>query len=161
MHEVGALVLPLAEKMILIRSRHLKSGGWVEVIEMDIIPSSDDGSLPADNYITKHLQYITEAGAKMNRRLDIAPHLHQLVADAGFVRVTEVPCKLPMGIWPKERKLKTIGFFHREQFLEGLQGMAMGFFTRALGWTPQEVEVFLVRVRKDLKDPNFHSYWRT
>lgn len=141
--------------------RHLKPGGWVEVIEMDIIPSSDDGSLPPDNYITKYFQHLTEAAAQMNRRLDIAIHLQQLVADAGFVRVTEIPYKLPMGTWPKQKNLKNVGFFHREQFLEGLQGMAMGFFTRALRWTPQEVEVFLTRVRKDVKDPSFHSYWRT
>lgn len=147
--------------MTLIRARHLKPGGWVEAIEMDIIPSSDDGSLPPDNYITQHLQYLTEAAAKMNRRLDIATHLHELLADAGFVRVTEIPYKLPMGIWPKQKNLKTIGFFHREQFLEGLQGMAMGFFTRALLWTPQEVEVFLARVRKDVRNPSFHTYWRT
>ena len=38
----------------------------------------------------------------------------------------------------------------------GLQGIAMGLFTRILGWTAAEVEVFLVGLRKELKDKSIH-----
>lgn len=42
----------------------------------------------------------------------------------------------------------------------GLEGLSMAIFTRALGWSKQETEVFLVDVRKDLKDTKIHSYWQ-
>ena len=145
----------------LTLSRHLKPGGWIEVVEMDFASTSDDGSLPADNYITKFQRYCTEATAKFGRRLDIAQRMGPMLAETGFKKLTETPFKLPMGPWPADKNLNAIGYFHREQFLEGVQGMAMGFFTRALGWTREEVEVFLVSVRQDLNNPKYHSYWRT
>lgn len=33
----------------------------------------------------------------------------------------------------------------------------MRLFTNVLGWTREEVEVFLVDVRKDLKNPQIHA----
>ena len=38
----------------------------------------------------------------------------------------------------------------------GLQGIAMALFTRNMGWTPDEVEVFLVGLRKELNDKSTH-----
>jgi hypothetical protein len=35
----------------------------------------------------------------------------------------------------------------------------MAIFTRILGWTKEETEVFLALVRKDMKDAKIHSYW--
>jgi hypothetical protein len=35
----------------------------------------------------------------------------------------------------------------------------MALFTRALGWTAEEVEVFLVGVRNDMKNPSVHGWW--
>ncbi|KAI9867345.1 MAG: hypothetical protein M1830_005829, partial [Pleopsidium flavum] len=63
---------------------------------MDIKATSDDGSLPEDNYLSKYLKLLTEAAAKGNRRLDIAPHLHEYLQEAGFEEVTETSFKLPM-----------------------------------------------------------------
>lgn len=34
----------------------------------------------------------------------------------------------------------------------------MAFLTRVLGWTQQEVELFLVEIRKDIRDKSKHSY---
>ena len=42
-----------------------------------------------------------------------------------------------------------------EQLKQGLQGIVMGLFTRSLGWTPSEVEVFLVELRKQLDDKSY------
>jgi hypothetical protein len=41
----------------------------------------------------------------------------------------------------------------------GLEGLSMAIFTRALGWSKEEAEVFLVDVRKDIKDTKIHCYW--
>lgn len=42
----------------------------------------------------------------------------------------------------------------------GVQGLSLALFTKVLGWNPDELEVFLVDVRKDLSDRKLHGYWR-
>ena len=41
-----------------------------------------------------------------------------------------------------------------------LEGLSLAIFTRMLGWTPEEVALFLVGVRKELKSPRVHAYWQ-
>lgn len=35
----------------------------------------------------------------------------------------------------------------------------MALFTRALQWEAKEVDIFLARVRSELKNTKIHSYW--
>jgi hypothetical protein len=35
----------------------------------------------------------------------------------------------------------------------------MMLFTNVLGWSAAEVDVFLVNVRKDLRNRGIHAYW--
>ena len=44
-------------------------------------------------------------------------------------------------------------------FCGGLYGLSVALFTRALGWSAEELEVFLVGVRKDLRNRQIHAYW--
>jgi hypothetical protein len=46
-----------------------------------------------------------------------------------------------------------------ENVTSGLEGFSMAMFTRVLGWTKPEVDVFLVDVRKEMKDMKIHVYW--
>lgn len=52
-----------------------------------------------------------------------------------------------------------LGMWALENIGNGLSGLSMALFTRGLGWSADELEVFLVDVRKDLKDRHIHSYW--
>jgi hypothetical protein len=45
------------------------------------------------------------------------------------------------------------------QSLEGMEGFILGPFTRQLDWSPDEVQVLLAGVRKDMKDPDLHVYF--
>ena len=53
----------------------------------------------------------------------------------------------------------TSGLWNYENLGNGASGLSLALFTRALGWTPEEVEVFLVDVRKDMKNKNIHGWW--
>jgi len=55
------------------------------------------------------------------------------------------------------REQKTIGAWNLLNVLEGLEGFSMGLFTRVLGWEPEEVQLLLADVRKDLQDPKIHA----
>ncbi len=51
------------------------------------------------------------------------------------------------------------GLWTHEATTSNLGGMSVALFTRALGWSAEELEVFLMDVRKDMKDCQIHSYW--
>jgi hypothetical protein len=46
-----------------------------------------------------------------------------------------------------------------EDLAPGLEGLSVALFTRILGWSKAELEVFLVDVRKDMRNTNIHAYW--
>jgi hypothetical protein len=109
---------------------------------------------------------------KMGFNFRIAHSFKQMLADAGFVDIVEERLEVPWGAWPKDRRRKAIGLWHlglylrtcdcrsnanpvAEQLKQGLQGIVMGLFTRSLGWTQTEVEIFLVELRKQLDDKNY------
>jgi hypothetical protein len=41
----------------------------------------------------------------------------------------------------------------------GLSGLSVAVFTRVLGWSIEELELFLVEVKRDMKDTKIHSYF--
>jgi hypothetical protein len=79
--------------------------------------------------------------------------------DAGFVDVEEHILKLPVGPWPKDKRLKNVGLFEMVNMDEGLESLSLMLFTRALKWTREEVLMFLMDVRKATKDKSIHSYY--
>jgi hypothetical protein len=46
-----------------------------------------------------------------------------------------------------------------EDFGSSLTGISVALFTRGLGWTSQELEIFLVDVRTEMKNTKYHAYW--
>jgi hypothetical protein len=51
------------------------------------------------------------------------------------------------------------GMWVLEDMGPGLEGLSAGLFTRVLGWSKEELDVFLVDVRKDMKNTKYHTYW--
>lgn len=68
--------------------------------------------------------------------------------DAGFANVTETIVRVPMGSWPKGKRYKEMGIYNRENTLECVQAFTVKLFTHVLGWTLEECEVLMAKVRK-------------
>lgn len=56
----------------------------------------------------------------------------------------------PVDTWPKGKKQKEMGYTTLVNGLQGLIAVSMMVFTRAFGWSAEEVEAYLVDVRKDM-----------
>lgn len=54
--------------------------------------------------------------------------------------------------------MKLLGYYVYEDVMDWLPSSAMGLFTRVLKWSREEVELFLVECRRDLKDRSRHFY---
>jgi hypothetical protein len=141
----------------------LKPGGWLEVIEMDCKPASDDNSLPDNSQVTEFFRLVKEAAtsATIGFDLDIASKLEGLIQDAGFANVVEEQLKLPLGPWPKNMELSQIGIYEREQFLQGLPSIGMSYLTRVHGWSVKEAEALFEKVAEEVMDDSIHCYWKT
>ena len=111
-----------------------------------------------DNIVERFLSLVKEGLAGFGVDLLALRKNAEFLKGAGFVNVEEKVFKVPVGTWPKNRTMKLIGLYMRSVIYDGLQGISMGPFTRALRWTPQEVELFLIDVRKGLMDSSTHSY---
>ncbi|KAF2808335.1 S-adenosyl-L-methionine-dependent methyltransferase [Mytilinidion resinicola] len=136
--------------------QHLKPGAWMECQELTHYPECDDGSMAPDNPIAQFWGYII--AALSNLGVNLRPRLADLMRDAGFINVTERIFYTPIGPWPKNRALQKVGLYWRAVLVEGLEAIALGPMTKGLGWRKEEVEVFLVGVRKAYLEKGTHTW---
>jgi hypothetical protein len=85
-------------------------------------------------------------------------HKERMIA-AGFEDVKEELFKWPVGTWPKDKKMKELGLWSRENTLDALEGLAMGPLTRTMGWSADEVKIMCAKARADIRNPAIHSYF--
>ncbi|KAK2060643.1 methyltransferase domain-containing protein [Colletotrichum caudatum] len=138
--------------------RVLKPGGWIEVQEMKWSFNCDDGTMPSDYAVTKMMKLIWEGLGKFGIEADVADTNPQKMKDARFINQAHDVRKVPVGSWPKREDLRMIGAYCKAVIHDGLHGITVGPLTRGLGWTAEEVEIFLIDVRKDLLKTSIHSY---
>ena len=75
-----------------------------------------------------------------------------MMSDVGLTNITEREFHVPIGTWPKNKVLKTVGLYWRTILLDGLQAIALGPLTRGLRWNREQVELFLMEVRRAYHD---------
>jgi hypothetical protein len=112
---------------------HLRPGGWIEQVEMSVIPISDDGTVTPDNIFGKWGEVSIEAGEKFGKTLRINELMKDFIIDAKFENLTEKAYKLPIGPWPKDPKKKQIGVWNLLHWEEGIEGWSLALLTRVLG----------------------------
>ena len=84
--------------------------------------------------------------------------LADMMREAGFTNVTTRIFHVPIGTWPRNKVLKMVGLYWRTILIDGLQPIALGPMTRGLGWSREQVEVWLVEVRKAYMEGRVHSH---
>jgi hypothetical protein len=65
---------------------------------------------------------------------------------------------VPLGRWPKDKKLKEIGLYFQAQSIDAIGPVSIALFTRVLGYSPEETQVVMTGPRKHMKNPDFHLY---
>ncbi|KAI9883977.1 MAG: hypothetical protein M1823_004255 [Watsoniomyces obsoletus] len=138
--------------------KHLKPGGWVEFQDYDLLYRSDDHSLKPEHHLLDWDRLFLIALQKIGQEPSPGPMLEGWVQDAAFTQVTQEVFKIPVGTWPKNKEMKLLGLWNYLQICEGLEAFSLGPFTRVLKWKPEEVQVLLAGVRKDLEDCTIHAY---
>jgi hypothetical protein len=141
------------------KHRNLKPGGYLEIQDRGVPMRCDDDSWPQDSALRKWNNYLLEVGVKLGRPVDICQQYKKYMIDAGFEDVVEIIYRWPSNQWPKDAKYKELGAWNLLNIDSEVEGMTRALFTRGLGWSPEEVQVFLADVRKDMRNRNMHTYW--
>ena len=183
-------------KYLITARKYLTPGtGWIECCETDIMPRSDDGSMPGaesesdedddraqNNYrrtargggqsrpwnstqpqapVYAYREWVKQidcASRQQGRPLRIAKQVKKWMLAAGYVEVQMVITKIPIGSWPKDKRLKAIGKRWADLIDETLPAASYKTFSDAFGMNRVQIEVFLAEVRKSLADRSVHAY---
>ncbi|KAM5385175.1 hypothetical protein ACJZ2D_001136 [Fusarium nematophilum] len=138
--------------------QNLAPGGYVELQEIDGWYTSDDGTLTQDHALARWCTLLGEAAAKLGRSFHPTDQFAKIMAEVGFTDIVETKYKWPINRWPKDKKYKELGAWNNENASQVLESATLAPFTRGLGWSAEEVTLFLVEVRKDLNNPEIHAY---
>ncbi|KAK8228817.1 S-adenosyl-L-methionine-dependent methyltransferase [Phyllosticta capitalensis] len=139
--------------------QHLAPGGWVEVQDVCLPVRCDDDSVGPDDPLATWSHLVREAAGKGGIDTEAGTKFGGMLSEQGFINIKEECIKWAIGSWPRGKKQKQIGVWTLENLSQGLQGISLALFTRQLGWSREEVELFLVDVRKDINDRSKHYYW--
>ncbi|KAJ5780796.1 hypothetical protein N7457_005956 [Penicillium paradoxum] len=139
----------------------LTPGGWIEQMELDVRVYSDDNTLKKDSNLAAWGDNFIACSERAGRSLLTQETMRGAIEKAGFVDVHEKLYKVPLGPWPKDNVLKEAGqlqFFHWTAALEGWAMWLLTKFGAPTPWTNDEVQIYLTKVRAELKNPRTHAY---
>ncbi|KAM5349833.1 hypothetical protein ACJ41O_006338 [Fusarium nematophilum] len=138
--------------------KHIKPGGWVEHVELWGIAKSDDDSLRADSPLRTWVDIFTKLGEMTGKTFFWDHKASESVREGGFINVTERRVKVPIGTWPKDKQLKHWGSWNKQFLLQALEGFSIRGLTEMLGWKYEDAQIYLSDMRKELNNPDLHSY---
>jgi SAM-dependent methyltransferase len=137
---------------------NLKPGGWMEMQEHECWLNSDDDTITRAPWCQEWIREVDRASTAVGKTLNVA-HLHrQWMVDAGFVNVTEDVRKVPIGHWPKDKKLKEIGRVQRVQMIQAIPTFTIAFYTRVLGYSMEKTQLLIEGVKREFMDTSLHLY---
>ncbi|KAK2865212.1 hypothetical protein FQN49_003801 [Arthroderma sp. PD_2] len=134
-----------------------KPGGWVEFQDWDGTIRSDDGTLKG-THIFMLQETVKDAFVEIGINSNPGAQCGGWLKEAGFINITTQKIKVPLGTWPKDKRLKTVGALCVLQHLEGLGGMANLPLIKK-GWPQKEIQVLLAKAREDLRNRKIHAYF--
>jgi hypothetical protein len=144
-------------------------------------PIDFEGPLPPKSQLKEWSDLLLEASRIAGKPLDSAKSHKERLKTAGFEDVVEEKYYWPQNTWaggdykelgmqifssllkrfnlyPKN-ELIILGYRNLKIMGRGIEAMSLALFTRYLRWSPESVYIFLIGVRKELKDMSIHAYW--
>ncbi|KAK1488066.1 hypothetical protein CCUS01_14797 [Colletotrichum cuscutae] len=112
--------------------RVLKPGGWIKLQELRWRFACDDDTTTPDYAPSRMTNLIEEGLSKFGSELYASETNPERLRAGGFVTKVHNIKKVPLGRWPKDDNLRTIGLYSQVVLYDGLQAITMGPLTRGL-----------------------------
>ncbi|EWZ29174.1 hypothetical protein FOZG_17260 [Fusarium oxysporum Fo47] len=149
----------IQDKKKLVQSTfdNLEPGGWVEFTEWIAILQSPNHSL--DGTAFRKWNDLLEQGMRsFGTTLYYPNKFKPLLQETGFEHIIETRNGAPTNACYPGKRLQRIGHLMTQNWLLVLEPLTMPVFTQALGWSPDQVKSFLVDVRKEIGNTQYHSF---
>ncbi|KAJ5546054.1 hypothetical protein N7494_003639 [Penicillium frequentans] len=146
-------------KLLKQAYQHLRPGGWIEVQEFEAAVASDDGTHALAPTMVEWIEKVNDAARRFGKPMNIASQVQSWMESGGFVNVTDDIYKCPVGGWAKDRQLKEIGRLGKVLVLKVVEPYSLALFTRVLGFTYQEAQSYLEKVRAEMMNTKCHLYF--
>ncbi|OCK79493.1 methyltransferase [Lepidopterella palustris CBS 459.81] len=138
---------------------NLVPGGWFEIQEFDVwFHSQHPDGLAEDSAVMRWQKLIDDASVQIGKRLNCAAELNTRLEKSEFEDVRCQVIKVPIGVWPKDLKLRLLGFYLQNQMSDAIEAVTLAYLTRVLKWTEQETKVLIAHVRNEFNDNSTHLY---
>ncbi|KAF5975807.1 methyltransferase [Fusarium coicis] len=134
-------------------------GGWVESVEADIHFRSDDGTAEEQEVYKLCNKLYEEGGKAIGRTFFVHDLQPKGMEEAGFVDIKTVDYKIPIGDWPKDSRLAEVGRFVKLTLENDIEGYTLLLWNNVLQWPKDEYQVFLMQIRKALRNRKIHGYF--
>ncbi|USP82267.1 hypothetical protein yc1106_09541 [Curvularia clavata] len=146
-------------RLIAQAYRHLKPGGWIQLASTIPGALSDDNSIPENSGYIESARLYFEIAEKMGAPLDAPRSWNAQMKEAGFVNVQDEVFKLPMGTWPRSKRLRTVGKLEQIMILEGgFEAYMLRGYTQVLGGKAEDLQIILALAKREVRDPSIHTY---
>ncbi|CAG7564463.1 unnamed protein product [Fusarium equiseti] len=140
--------------------RCVAPGGWVQSAEADVEFRCDDGSVDLEPNLQLFKKLFVEGGKLINTPFFVYDLQVKGFEEAGFEEIRTVDYKFPVGDWPKDPKLREVGKYVRACLENDLEGYTLMMWKDVLQWPKEEYQMFLLSLRKAIKNPKIHSYMK-
>jgi SAM-dependent methyltransferase len=139
----------------------LKSNGYLESYEPGSGFESENNSLLPTHALHQWGRIFVQGGRKLGRSWTLWEEDVQRKAmeEAGFVDVQVREVKTPVGTWPRAKREKEIGAYMQLAFEQDAEGTVL-FMATTLGWSREEVGVFLECFRREIRQGKTMPYFR-
>ncbi|KAF8243752.1 S-adenosyl-L-methionine-dependent methyltransferase [Wilcoxina mikolae CBS 423.85] len=133
-------------------------GGYAELSEVGYELFSDDDTLSPDNPFKRHFDLAALAMEQIGRPPPTGELLRRRLEKAGFVDVMVKNIKEPLGPWPKDKRLKTIGAMCLLNGETGIEAFGLAPLTRVLGFGKEEAMEICREALAAMKTKGSHTY---
>ncbi|CAG1982094.1 unnamed protein product [Fusarium graminearum] len=140
--------------------------GWIQSGEADVHIRSDDGTTDDIDCLKLWAKLFTEGGKLLGNSFFVQDGDLQEkgIHEAGFTDIKSIEYKarfalnFPIGGWPKDPELREVGNFVRATLENDLEGYTLLLWKTILQWPDDEYQVFLMEMRKFLRNRKVHPY---
>ncbi|KAF5844117.1 hypothetical protein GGP41_010165 [Bipolaris sorokiniana] len=138
---------------------HLKPGGWIQLASTIPGPLTDDNTIPENSGYVETARVYFEIAEKMGAPLAAPRDWNAQMKEAGFINVQDEVYKLPMGPWPRSKRLRTVGKLEQIMILEGgFEAYMLRGYTQVLGGKVEDLQIILALAKREVRDPSIHTY---
>ncbi|KAK7460096.1 methyltransferase domain-containing protein [Colletotrichum acutatum] len=139
--------------------RHIKPGGYIEQVEIEWIPRSDDNTLTPDSPLVFWGENLRHAMHRYGQSIDIIDTKKELHA-AGFTDITEKMIRLPTNPWSQNPMEEELGRWFNLGLTHCLEGLTLAPFIQVERWPKHDVDRLVDDLKKEICRLNVHAYCR-